>query len=372
MYTVKFNKIIAKPDPDYGFPCSRSSHGFSCVSFCGRTLLVLIGGEHVARTPLDSNQMVWIAEKYDGCWTWKNVRFAEDEPVPPLRVAHSQAAVADCVYIFGGRSGVEMGENAMNDLWRFHVPTFTWELIQCNESQLIPEARSFHRMVAVNYEYPTGNKASLFIFGGCGLSGRLNDLHEFKLETETWKSQGSSSLLAGKGGANMLVFKTNHSSEPYIAIVAGFQGQESNDGHLCYGSLSAVETDPTWTWDDTKMKGLDGLRPRSVCVSASSHDNLGVIFGGEVNPSDRGHEGAGGFARDLVLLDGSNCGAILQTIDCPSTYHGEWPQARGWSDGDMLVSRNGAIFYFFGGLSGDDANPTRLDDFWQCEIDRVQ
>ena len=28
-----------------------------------------------------------------------------------------------------------------------------------------------------------------------------------------------------------------------------------------------------------------------------------LLFGGEVSPSDRGHEGAGGFAGDLLAID---------------------------------------------------------------------
>ena len=43
-------------------------------------------------------------------------------------------------------------------------------------------------------------------------------------------------------------------------------------------------------------------RPRSVCASMAMPDAL-LLFGGEVSPSDRGHEGAGGFAGDLLAID---------------------------------------------------------------------
>ena len=48
-----------------------------------------------------------------------------------------------------------------------------------------------------------------------------------------------------------------------------------------------------YTQEDNKM------RPRSVCISSilslsTTGKNVAVLFGGEVDPSDRGHEGAGG------------------------------------------------------------------------------
>jgi hypothetical protein len=42
-----------------------------------------------------------------------------------------------------------------------------------------PVARSYHTMAAV------GSK--LYVFGGCCISGRLNDLHCFNTETSTWQ-----------------------------------------------------------------------------------------------------------------------------------------------------------------------------------------
>lgn len=83
----------------------------------------------------------------------------------------------------------------------------------------------------------------------------------------------------------------------------------------------------------------------------------GLIFGGEVNPSDLGHEGAGAFENDVVLIDGHSAQRI------PSSAC--WPEKRGWADG----ASEGDRFYIFGGLTGDDENPRRLNDLWQCDLE---
>ena len=91
--------------------------------------------------------------------------------VPPPRIAHAQAVVQDrYVYIFGGRAGITMQEQALNDLWRLDTKDWSWT--QINSTQARPPARSFHRMVAVDDKF-------LFVFGGCGAQGRLNDLWKF-------------------------------------------------------------------------------------------------------------------------------------------------------------------------------------------------
>ena len=162
-----------------------------------------------------------------------------------------------------------------------------------------------------------------------------------------------SNVLRGRGGPNILSLNSNKK----IAIVAGFAGEETNDRHVY--SLSSEE------WEKEGMKGLEEMRPRSVCCFASMPVvNKCVIFGGEVDPSQKGHEGAGGFERDVVILDGTS-GTVIETFQ-PSSISGdeEWPGNRGWADAAVHED----TFYLFGGLAGDDASPIRLDDLWQCKV----
>ena len=362
---ISWNKISPAPDPDAGSPCSRSSHGVSFVGGVGGTCsprLLVIGGEHIARTPIvDAKQAVWAADYHaDGnVWKWRSIGAKIGEgKTPPPRVAHAQAAIDGKVYVFGGRMGIMMDEKALNDMWVLDASgkpgTEEWSEVEyatadaSSSSSPPPEARSFHKMVAVGTD--------LFVFGGCGASGRLADLHKFDTKTRTWTALGTSTVLRGRGGANLVVLK-----DGALAVVAGFAGEETNDGHVITAEGK---------WAEEGMEGLSSMRPRSVCVSASfPNKGCAVIFGGEVDPSDRGHEGAGSFQNDIVVLNFKS-GAHKETIQ---KYSGEteWPEERGWSDGDVGnvgSSSAGSSLYVFGGLSGGDKDPRRLDDLWECTI----
>jgi hypothetical protein len=85
------------------------------------------------------------------------------------------------------------------------------------------------------------------------------------------------------------------------------------------------------------------------------------LFGGEVDPSENGHEGAGAFANDLLLFD-------------PKTYELETvalkrgsrlPRERGWSSMGVM---GGSTVVMFGGLSGNDETPERLDDLCVLQL----
>ena len=363
-----WSQINPIPDPKYGVPCERSSHGLSLLKY--GTFLFLHGGEQIARTPVDVSQTTWIAVqggRNKHVWAWRCI-IVTDIPArfPPARVAHAQAVYNDTkIYIFGGRAGISMGEAAMNDLWKLDCSSddyfsldydeLNWELVEpdLEHGDEPPEVRSFHKMVCIG--------ASLYVFGGCGVNGRLADLHRFDIRKNTWHTLSPSSLLKGRGGANFLPF----ASSTIVGVVGGFAGHESNDGHLF-----DIDTQK-WQENDINMK-LTGLRPRSVCVSASFPSlGVSVIFGGEVDPSEKGHEGAGGFENDLVLLE-EETGKYISTDPSDESS----PETRGWSDGasideDAYSSEGGGKLYIYGGLSGNDTKPRRLDDLWCLNISKA-
>lgn len=364
--SLKWTNLSVKPDAQFGLPCERSSHGLSIL--CGGSRLILHGGERVARTPLDKSQETWAADKStldDGeMWNWRLVSgHIGDDEAPPERVAHAQAVYNDSiVYIFGGRAGITMHERAMNDLWKLDCSgepgSEKWSLVKpdLESGDKPPEIRSFHKMLCIG--------SNLYVFGGCAANhGRLADLFKYDILNNTWHNLGASTLLRGRGGANFISFD----SEKNVGVVAGFCGEESNDGHLF--DLASNK------WKDKDLSSeLEGLRPRSVCVASSfPSTKTSIIFGGEVDPSQKGHEGAGGFANDVVLLDESTS-RYLESVPSPLTSDkdgssSEWPQARGWSDGAGLDDGEGnGELYIFGGLTGDDANPIRLDDLWRLDI----
>jgi len=360
---TKFNwsKINPTPDPKHGVPCERSSHGLSLLK--NGKLLFLHGGEQVARTPVDASQTTWVAELDDDekdVWSWRRF-IGTSSCCPPARVAHAQAVYKDSqIYIFGGRAGISMGEAAMNDLWKLDFSedetttlTLTWQLVKpdLENGDEPPEVRSFHKMLCIG--------SSLYVFGGCGVNGRLADIHRFDIEKDTWHTLPPSSLLKGRGGANFIPF----ASSKMLGVVGGFAGQESNDGHL----FDIVKE--KWQENDIN-KELTGLRPRSVCISASFPSlGISVIFGGEVDPSEKGHEGAGGFENDLVLLE-EETGKYISTDPSDESF----PETRGWSDGaskDEHDGSRGGKLYIYGGLSGNDTKPIRLDDLWCLNISKA-
>lgn len=326
----------------------------------------------MARTPIhDDKQSLWLAAKKqhnattnddDDQWQWIVPTIITSDR-PSARVAHAQASVGDTIYIFGGRDGINMGENAMNDMWMLQIVDGSddnngevkvkWTQIhddaEYHMNRNVPQARSFHKMIAVDTD--------IYMFGGCGSKGRLNDLWKFDTITNMWRCLGTSHLLKGRGGPNILSL----SNGTKIGIVAGFAGEETNDGHVYDVSKLA--------WEEKGMEGegLSNMRPRSVCCFATlSKNNTCIIFGGEVDPSQKGHEGAGGFENDAVVLDGSD-GSVMEIIKKPDDDKDvEWPGPRGWSD----ATTHEDTFYMFGGLAGDDTSPVRLGDLWQCKVTR--
>ena len=84
-----------------------------------------------------------------------------------------------------------------------------------------------------------------------------------------------------------------------------------------------------------------------------------VLVGGELEPSARGHAGAGNFSDQATVLKYENNQVTLE-----DSYQGPSP-ARGWFAGDVwrrVGSRDKIVVV--GGLTGDDKNPQRLMDVW--------
>lgn len=107
---------------------------------------------------------------------------------PPLRNAHATAAVGSDLYIFGGRCGIEIGEAALNDLFKLDTATGTWSAVE-PEGEARPPRRS--------YAAAASARGRLYIFGGCGegACGRLNDLWEFDPAANRWRQLPSSDAI---------------------------------------------------------------------------------------------------------------------------------------------------------------------------------
>lgn len=154
-------------------------------------------------------------------------------------------------------------------------------------------------------------------------------------------------FITGRGGPS--IFYHNDS----IFVATGYSGQENDDVHVY--NINTCE------WKETVKCGSAIYRARSVCASCILDSNKLIIFGGEVSTSDKGHEGAGDFADDLVAVNATS-GDVLQTVLLPVSHK---PIARGWTS-MCAISATEAIL--FGGLSGNDDAPVRLNDVWKLTI----
>jgi len=322
-------------------PLERSSHSLSII----KDTLYLLGGENVARIPIDSS--IYSMNISETQQNWHKLTTNE----PPLpRIAHGQAVIGNRIYIFGGRQGITMEESPLNDLHYFDVETKEWtEVLKPDET--FPSERSFHQMVAVG--------KSLFVFGGCGKTGRMSDLHEFDTGTSKWIKHsneydldGNVQTIVGRGGASLVASKAGDK----LFLIGGFAGKEMDDVYI-YDLNKKV-----WKFlTETKLP-----TPRSVCISTGitvpGKGNFIAIFGGEVTESSKGHEGAGGFSNDLILINEETLKiTTFKEEDCGKTGpESGWPLPRGWSSGCSERSEN--TIFIFGGLRGDDNNPIRTND----------
>lgn len=325
----------------------RSSHGVSIVNVEGKNMLVVYGGENIARTPLDSKVNVLEIDENREELSWTEAKPSDGENIPEPRVAHAQASIGTKVYIFGGRQSITMDEAPLNDLYSYDLATKTWENISVPSSGSVPSPRSFHKMVSV------GKK--LYVFGGCGANGRMADLHCYDVETKAWTALPTGDgQIAGRGGAGFMA----STDGKYLFVVGGFAGKEMNDVYRY--DIEAQTMSTIYEQDDDQA--TNPLRPFSVSCGGVLH-GLIHYFGGEVNPSQKGHEGAGGFSNKVQVLNG-----VTGKVESKAAeVSGPAPRDRGWTDAAVLHENDEEKLVVFGGLSGDDSDPLRLNDVWVLE-----
>merc|ERR1719397_2113606 len=118
--------------------------------------------------------------------------------------------------------------------------------------------------------------------------------------------------------------------------------------------LGFLKLDETWSCLSETLKP-----PRSVACCEGVGTRV-LLFGGELQPSDRGHEGAGAFSSDTQVFEASTSMKVVgdgkgKTSPPPRG----WSASAGWGSGKVVVA---------GGLAGDDSNPVRMMDVWVAEL----
>ncbi|CAF0986142.1 unnamed protein product [Rotaria magnacalcarata] len=304
-------------------PSARSSHSLTAID----NHLYLFGGEHDPRVPIDDD--VWQFSVTDNRWK----RLPVDGDVrPSSRLGHAAAAVDHKLFIFGGRTSVNMKDNTLDELYSFDVDLNAWtQYRKTSDTDEWPEKRSYHSMVSSAHQ--------LFVFGGCGEEGRYNNLWQYDTNNKQWKQLPlpDPEKFVARGGCG-LVYLNNA-----LWIFGGFCGKELND----IASFDLVTN--TWAYiSDAKIS------PRSV-FAFGCLDGVLIGHGGEQNPSDLGHLGAGEFADDVVIIQQmKEDGECVQAkrLEFKKTIGGK----RGWHAGATIKS----TFYVFGGNTSENERDNSL------------
>lgn len=238
------------------------------------------------------------------------------------------AAVGNTIYVFGGRDGAH---KELNELYSFDTCTSKWTLL----STAGPSHRSYHSM--------TADDRHVYVFGGCGVSGRLNDLWAFDVVDQKWiQYPPAGENCKGRGGPGLFV------AQEKIWVVYGFAGEEVDDVH-CFDPAHGQ-----WAQVDTS-----GEKPtaRSVFSTVGIGKNI-IVFGGEVDPSDLGHLGAGKFSGEVYSLETETM-AWTRWDDGPELD--DHPGPRGWCafSGVFKDGKQGLLVY-----GGNSPTNDRLEDIY--------
>ncbi|XP_022758912.1 nitrile-specifier protein 5 [Durio zibethinus] len=302
-------------------PGARSSHALTIV---GQKAYVF-GGEFTPRVPVDNKLYVFDLNTL----TWSVAEVTGD--VPPPRVGVTMATVGETIYVFGGRDSTH---KELNELYSFDTSTNKWNLLTSDDSS--PAHRSYHSM--------TGDDRHVYVFGGCGVAGRLNDLWAYDVVDQKWiKYPTPEDSCKGRGGPGLAVVQGK------IWVVYGFSGVEMDDVH-CFDPV--VEQ-----WSQVETNG-EKPTARSVFSTVGIGKYI-IIYGGEVDPSDLGHLGAGKFSGEVYGLDTETL-VWKKWEDAPSLE--SHPGPRGWcafASGLMTDGQQRLLVY-----GGNSPSNDRLDDIF--------
>ncbi|XP_051136699.1 nitrile-specifier protein 5 [Andrographis paniculata] len=298
-------------------PGARSSHAIAIVG----DKVYAFGGEFAPRVPVDNH--LYMFDLNDQTWSVADAK----GDVPPPRVGVTMASIGEHIYVFGGRDGEH---KELNEFYSFDTVTSTWSLLSSG-----PPHRSYHSM--------TADERRIYIFGGCGNTGRLNDLWGYDIVDEKWINYpfpGERCKPRGGPGLAAVLGK--------IWVVYGFSGEEEDDVH--YFDLGEEK------WVEVESKG-DKPSARSVFSTAGIGKYI-FIYGGEIDPSDLGHMGAGKFSGEIYALD-------VETLDWTrwgdESESGHHPGPRGWCAFGAVRrgGREGLLVY-----GGNSPSNDRLGDIF--------
>ncbi|KAG9286319.1 hypothetical protein G9A89_014306 [Geosiphon pyriformis] len=341
----------------------RSSHTLAVVD----DHAYIFGGETEPRVPVDNTLYIYnLLAKH---WEPPVLASSQDpNDMPSPRVGAATAVIGHLIYLWGGRGGADMNP-LPNELFRFDTLQRQWCKIRREpkgeeeeEEDGPPVARSYHAM--------TASDSHLYVFGGCPLSGRLNDLYSYNPLTNHWKALPLPANISPRGGSALTFYHPLNK----LLLFGGFNGTtETND-------LQVFDIEKKEWFQPQNLKEDLVVSPRSVHGFVSLPKNgLLVTLYGEHNPSTLGHLGAGKFLDDVwaLRLESNNEkdkiewypveilelgeGTSIANPSTNSTPLSNKPTPRGWFPAAAWDDK----IILYGGLDGENK---RLDDLWVLEF----
>jgi N-acetylneuraminic acid mutarotase len=302
------------------------------------------------------------------------------------------------LWLFGGYGTAASGNGGLNDLWKFDGTNWTW----VSGSNVANQSGVYGtKGVAAPSNVPSerGNgiswidrQGNLWLFGGGGRGGRLNDLWKFDGTNWTWVSGSNAINQNGVYGTKGVADINNvpggrQSSVSWIDVYGnlwlfGGTGYDASGSDNCLNDLWKFDG-TNWTWvsgsNTTKQRGVYGTKgvvdinnmPGARYSSVSRIDGSGNLwlFGG--NGYDVNY---GGYLNDLWKFDGTNWTWVsgsnvadqsgvygTKGVAAPGNVPGGRHSSISWIDGYGNLWLFGGIGYAASGSHG------YLNDLWKFD-----
>lgn len=271
--------------------------------------------------------------KSQGNWSWKRVEALE---LPSPRVGHSFSATTNPreFVLFGGANHEE---GFLNDVYLYDVDTKLFKSIAAKNSQLQGPCGRYEHVAAV---FDIDGAENLFIWGGSGECGLLNDTWLLNLETLVWRELQLSASPPGR--------TCHHGYAWAQGKLFMFGGGSANDIPISDTALWCFDPELR-RWSTLACSDHPSMRQGHTFNATDDEKSL-VLIGG-LDPK--------GSYGDVWSFDISSVTWSKLTVESDPKWSG-----RG---GHVTVSLFDRSFMVFGGFSKAD-KATAYEDFWAVNL----
>ena len=122
---------------------------------------------------------------------------------PDARFGHTATRDGHHVFVFGGVFLDGHIPRHRNDLWRLSCREWAWARVRLERAAAAPTPRSGHSASLAAAAASAGGARTLYVFGGCGNNGELNDTHALDLAAvERHFLRARTAIDSGGGGGS--------------------------------------------------------------------------------------------------------------------------------------------------------------------------